>query len=63
MAALTLALTTPAHADTLIDNVNGITLDAEGKVVRFTGVVIDDSGKVKQLLDRTDKRPERIDYR
>lgn len=63
MAALTLALTTPAHADTLIDNVNGITLDAEGKVVRFTGVVIDESGKVKQLLDRTDKRPERIDYR
>jgi predicted amidohydrolase YtcJ len=62
-AALTLTLTPPAHADTLIDNVNGITLDKQGKLVRFTGLVIDREGKVKQLLDRKDKRPERPDFK
>ena len=58
-----LALAAPAHADTLVDNVNGITLDKDGKVVRFTGLVIGPDGKVKQLLDRKDKRPERPDFK
>lgn len=58
-----LALTTPAHADTLVDNVNGITLDQDGRLVRFTGLVIDTQGKVKQILDRKDKRPERPDFK
>lgn len=61
--ALALALAAPAHADTLVDNVNGITLDRDGKLVRFTGLVIDGEGKVKQLLDRKDKRPERPDFK
>lgn len=60
-AALMLAL--PAHADTLVDNVNGITLDSTGKVVRFTGILIGTDGKVKQLLDRRDKRPEHVDFK
>ncbi|WP_447761048.1 amidohydrolase [Sphingopyxis panaciterrae] len=63
LAALALLLATPAHADTLVDNVNGITLDKDGKLVRFTGLVIDAQGKVKQLLDRKDKRPERPDFK
>ena len=62
-AALTFLLAAPAHADTLVDNVNGITLDQNGKLLRFTGLVIDREGKVKQLLDRKDKRPERPDFR
>jgi predicted amidohydrolase YtcJ len=61
LAALFLAV--PAHADTLVDNVNGITLDKDGRLVRFTGLVIDGDGKVKQLLDRKDKRPERPDFK
>ena len=61
LAALLLAV--PAHADTLVDNVNGITLDKDGKLVRFTGLVIDKDGKVAKLLDRKDKRPERPDFR
>ena len=61
--AFALLLAAPAHADTLVDNVNGITLDQQGKVVRFTGLVIDNDGKVKQLLDRKDKRPERPDFK
>ena len=63
MALAAFILATPAHADTLVDNVNGITLDKDGKVVRFTGLVIGSDGKVRQLLDRKDKRPERPDFK
>ncbi len=54
---------TPARADTLVDNVNGLTLDADGRLVRFAGLVIDRDGRVKQLLQRSDKRPDRVDFR
>lgn len=58
-AALT---ATPALADTLIDDVNGITVDRQGKVTRFAAMVIDDQGRIVQVLDRKD-RPPRVDYR
>lgn len=51
-----------AHADTLVDNVDGLTLDADGRVVRFNGLVIDDDGRVARLLRRGDERPERPDF-
>ena len=51
----------PALADTLVDNVQGIALDQDGKVQRFTGIWIDDEGRIRQILDRTDKRPREID--
>ncbi len=51
-----------AQADSLIENVNGMTLDGEGRVVRFAAMVIDDEGKVKQLLSRKDKRPREVDF-
>jgi predicted amidohydrolase YtcJ len=51
-----------AQADSLIDNVNGMTLDSEGKVIRFTAMLVDDDGRVKQLLDRRDKRPRDVDF-
>lgn len=47
--ALTLAAT-PAFADTLVDNVNGITLDGKGEVVRFSSLVIGTDGKVVRLI-------------
>lgn len=57
-------ISTPALADALIDNVNGLTLDKAGKVERFTGMVIDKDGKVAKLLQRGDKRPDRgLDFR
>ena len=34
-----------------------MSVDRSGKVTRFTGLWIDDDGRVKQLLDRKDKRP------
>lgn len=61
-AVSALALSAPALADTLIDNVDGVTIDADGKVKRFTGLVFDDEGKITQVLAREDKRPQ-VDYR
>lgn len=52
----------PAQADGLIENVNGITLNNSGNVVRFSAMVIDDEGRVKALLDRRDKRPSDLDF-
>ncbi|MCF8709043.1 amidohydrolase [Rhizorhapis sp. SPR117] len=61
LAALTLP--TPLLASGLIDNVNGFTLDAKGKVQRFEGLLIDDHGKVEKLLQHKDKRPEKLDFK
>jgi len=61
-AVSALALAAPASADTLVDNVDGVTIDGEGKVLRFTGLVFDGAGKVTQVLARGDKRPA-TDYR
>jgi predicted amidohydrolase YtcJ len=63
LAALLLAaVSAPAAADTLVDNVQGMSVDREGHVTRFTGIWIDDDGRVKQLLQRKDKRPPRTDF-
>ena len=59
----TTLIASPAFADGLIDNINGITLDEQGRVQRFTGMVIGTDGKVKALLDRRDKRPKELDWR
>lgn len=61
VAALLLA--TPVHADALVDNVNGMTLDASGKVVRFDGMLISPDGKITRLLQHGDKKPEKLDWR
>ena len=60
--ALALAIAAPAHADTLIDNVDGLTLDATGGVDRFTGLLVGDDGRIVQVLRRGDKRPGKVDY-
>ena len=63
-AALLLAATsTAAVADTLIDNANGIQVDAKGKLQRFTGLVIGDDGRVVRLLGQGEVRPARPDAR
>lgn len=60
--ALALVLSVPAQADTLIDNVDGLTLDATGGVDRFTGLLVGDDGRIVQVLRRGDKRPGKVDY-
>lgn len=62
-SALALTLSAPALADTLVDNVDGVTMDATGAMDRFTGLVIGDDGRIKQVLRRGDKRPDRPDYK
>ena len=60
LAALAaIALPFPAMASGVIDNVNGIALDAGGKIVRFGAMVIDDQGKVEKLLPGRYQAPPR----
>ena len=62
IAALALLAASPALADTLVDNVDGFTLDEKGNVERLTGLVIGNDGRVVQVLHRGDKRPARPDF-
>lgn len=59
----TSAFGTPAYADALVDNVNGMTVDKAGHVTRFTGLVLTPDGKVVRLLSAHDKRPDHLDWR
>jgi predicted amidohydrolase YtcJ len=64
LAALGLLfLATAAWADVLIDNVNGYTLDKDGRLVRFAAMLVGDDGKVQQLYQRSERKPERSRYR
>ena len=58
-----LLLATVAHASGLIDNVNGMALDAKGRLVHFDALLIDDEGKVEKLLSGKEKRPEKLSFR
>lgn len=57
-AAAALALPGAALASGVIDNVNGIALDANGRLVRFKALTIDDEGKVEKLLSDRYQEPE-----
>ena len=61
-ATLALLCSTSAAADVLIDNVDGIRIDEDGDVDRFTGLWVDDDGTILEVLDKGDKRPERPKY-
>jgi predicted amidohydrolase YtcJ len=61
-AALLALLPVPALADTLIDNVNGISIDRAGKVTRFTAMTIDEQGRIVATYGRGED-PPRADYR
>ena len=63
IAAAALLLAGTAHADALIDNVDGIALNDKGEVVHFNGLLIGKDGRVVKLLSRKDKRPETLDWR
>ncbi|WP_287980714.1 amidohydrolase [Sphingomonas sp.] len=47
-----------AQADALIDNVSGVTLDSNQRVVRFRAMVIDGQGRVVRLIPVGEKAPE-----
>ena len=67
---------TPAHArkkakdadlapatSGLIDNVNGLAIGGDGRLVHFTGLLIDRQGRIERRLMEGEKRPERLAYR
>jgi predicted amidohydrolase YtcJ len=56
-------LASPVLADGLIDNANGYTIGTRGELLRFNALLIDDKGRVAKLLNRDDKRPEKLDFR
>ncbi len=62
LLAVLLASTSPAMADTLFDNVDGVTLDAKGGIEHFTGLLVGDDGRIEQVYHRGDKRPAKVDY-
>jgi predicted amidohydrolase YtcJ len=55
VAAVVLTLGVPALADGLVDNVNGVTLDEKGQVVRFTALTVTADGRVGQLIRQGEK--------
>ena len=63
VVALALLTPAPALADTLIDNINGISVDRDGRVDEFTGMVIDNDGRISELLDFGDDPVGAVAYR
>ncbi|MES2444265.1 MAG: amidohydrolase [Pseudomonadota bacterium] len=63
LAALALFLAPAAHADGLIDNVDGMTLNEKGEVVHFTGMVLGRDGVIVQLVKRGEKPPRKLEWR
>jgi predicted amidohydrolase YtcJ len=62
LAASAALIASPALADTLIYNVDGITIDEAGEVKRFTELVFDDDGIITHVLERGEERPDGIDF-
>jgi predicted amidohydrolase YtcJ len=56
LSALAL-LSSSALADTLIDQVNGVQVDATGHLQHFTGILIGNDGKVVRLIGAGEARP------
>ena len=61
-AALALLIVTPAHADVLVDNVEGLTPDGKGGIERFEGFLIGEDGRVIEVYRHGDKRPRKVQY-
>jgi len=59
LALAALLTSSSAFADTIIYNVNGIQVGPDGRLQRFGGIVIDDQGKVEEIIQRSEdlKRP------
>ena len=57
-AALALAGTGSAHADTMVINVNGVTIDEQGQPQRFAALQFGADGKIKAVYQSKDKRPK-----
>jgi len=61
-AIVAAALPLPALAETHFDNVEGISVRRDGSVDRFSGMVVDDEGRIVELLDFGDRPTVAIAY-
>src|SRR3954452_21957903 len=63
LLALAAALfATAANADTLISNVNGLQVGADGKLQHFGSFLIGDEGRVKQVMANPTPRMSKFDH-
>ena len=58
VAAVALLAAVPARADTLVINVNGVTIDEQGQPQRFAALQFGPDGKIKAVFQSKDKRPK-----
>jgi predicted amidohydrolase YtcJ len=58
LALTAILLPSPALADTLIDDVKGIQVDAAGHLQHFSALLIGDDGKVARLIHQGEARPK-----
>jgi predicted amidohydrolase YtcJ len=57
LATAALLSAVPASADGIVDNVNGMTLDADGKVVHFRAILVGKDGRVVRLIPVGEPEP------
>ncbi|MFN7052034.1 MAG: amidohydrolase family protein, partial [Gemmobacter sp.] len=57
-AALLVSTAPAALADTLVDNVRGETIGANGQIEQFTGLLFDSAGMIKRVIHAGDKKPK-----
>jgi predicted amidohydrolase YtcJ len=62
LALVAALLASSAAADTLVSNVNGIQVGADGKLQHFGSFLIGDDGKVKQVMTAPSPRMSRFDH-
>ena len=61
VGSLCCLMASPAFADQLIENVDGVRIDENGEIDRFNALHVGDDGRILAVLDRRDRRPE-VDY-
>jgi len=57
-AAVVALATSPAMADGIVDNVNGITVADGGRVIHFKAILIDKDGRVTRLVPPGEEAPK-----
>jgi predicted amidohydrolase YtcJ len=62
-AAAALLLPGTALADTLIDDIAGISVDRNGTVTRFAAMVIDDDGRIAEILQAGQRPARPVEFR
>jgi predicted amidohydrolase YtcJ len=62
LALAALLASSSGLADTLIYNINGVQVGKDGKLQHFGGLVIDDDGRVEQIIQRTEDLDRPIEH-